>query len=157
MKVLILYDSVFGNTEKVAFAMRDALASQAAVEARRAADVTAAQCSDCDLLLVGSPTRGFNPTKAVKELLRSLPTDALQNSTAAAFDTRIDPAAIKSRWLGKMVTAFGWAAPKIDKQLRKKGANTKLSPEGFIVTDTEGPLQAGELERAVAWAIKTIA
>ena len=26
------------------------------------------------------------------------------------------------------------------------------TPEGFIVTDTEGPLREGELERAAEWA-----
>ena len=31
-----------------------------------------------------------------------------------------------------------------------------MPPEGFFVEDTEGPLQAGELERAASWALKLL-
>jgi hypothetical protein len=32
-----------------------------------------------------------------------------------------------------------------------------MPPEGFFVADTEGPLTAGELERAEAWVRQLIA
>jgi hypothetical protein len=36
--------------------------------------------------------------------------------------------------------------------LKKKGGSEVIAPEGFFVSDTQGPLKAGELERATAWA-----
>jgi len=41
---------------------------------------------------------------------------------------------------------------KIARRLQKKGGVPALAPEGFFVNGTEGPLRAGEIERAAAWA-----
>jgi hypothetical protein len=46
----------------------------------------------------------------------------------------------------------GYAAPRIARALEKKGGNLAAPPEGFFVEDKEGPLKAGELERAAGWA-----
>lgn len=51
-----------------------------------------------------------------------------------------------------MVGLFGYAAEPIAKRLKKAGGKEAAAPAGFIVTDTEGPLQDGELERAADWA-----
>ncbi|MFO7995611.1 MAG: flavodoxin, partial [Dehalococcoidia bacterium] len=68
---------------------------------------------------------------------------SLQGITAAAFDTRV-PA--------KWVKILGFAAGKIADSLKKKGATLMASPEGFFVKGKEGPVKAGELERAAGWA-----
>ncbi len=64
MKALLIYDSVFGNTEKIARAIADGLAAQASVETLRPEQVDPEQLTGWDLLVVGSPTRGFRPTEA---------------------------------------------------------------------------------------------
>ena len=43
MKILIIYGSVFGNTEKAALAMQDALSSESTVETHRASNASTAQ------------------------------------------------------------------------------------------------------------------
>ena len=152
MKALVIYDSVFGNTELVAQAMGEALGSPDEVSALPVGDVKAEQLAGLDALLVGSPTRAFSPTPAVKRFLRRLPGHSLDGVTVAAFDTRMDIEKADSAILIFLVKLFGYAAKPIAKLLERKGGELAAGPEGFFVEDTEGPLREGELERAAAWA-----
>jgi flavodoxin len=152
MKISVIYDSVFGNTEQVAQAIGAALASRAEVDVVRVGDVQPEFWTGLDALIVGSPTRAFSPTPATKKLLSSIPRQGLQGIRVAAFDTRADVAKVGSRILSAMVRAFGYAAEPIAARLRKKGGQESLAPAGFIVEDSEGPLREGELERAAEWA-----
>ncbi len=152
MKTLIVYDSVFGNTQKLA----EAMASSPDIKAVRATDASGLALADCDRLLVGSPTRGFRPTPAITEWLRSLPVGALSGKRAAAFDSRISTDKVKSGALRLMMKKFGYAAPDIEKELKKKGAVIATPPEGFFVDESEGPLSEGEEARAAAWLQKMI-
>jgi flavodoxin len=152
MKALIVYESFFGNTEKVAFAVREALATAGDVRAVRVADVTPADLGGIDLLVVGTPTRGFSAGPATKAWIKTLTAGSLRGKKVAAFDTRIDPADVKSRILPPLVKLFGYAAEPLAQQLRKLGGSDAAPPAGFYVQDSEGPLKAGEIERAAAWA-----
>ena len=150
-RVLVVYDSTYGNTEKVARAVADALASEATAEARQVGAVDPAALRAVDLLIVGSPTQGFRPTQPIADLLKAAG-PGLAGIRAAAFDTRFEAAALTSGALRLLVKAGGYAAPRIGDALRKAGAALILPPMGFFVVDKEGPLKAGELERAAAWA-----
>ncbi|HOU13569.1 MAG TPA: flavodoxin domain-containing protein [Anaerolineae bacterium] len=150
MKTLVVYDSVFGNTEKIAQAMGAALGC----EVRRITEVTPEQLTGLDALIVGSPTQAFQALKPVKAFLKSIPAGSLKGVKVAAFDTRMDVKAVNNAVLTVFAKAFGYAAEPIGKQLVKKGGTQAVSPEGFIVTGEKGPLREGELERAVAWAQK---
>jgi flavodoxin len=149
MKALVVYDSVFGNTEQVAYTIRCSLGSD--VEALRVGDVKHKQVAGLDYLIVGSPTRAFNPTKAITNFLKKMPRDSLNGVKVAAFDTRLDTDDVNSSVLNVFVKFFGYAAKPIADRLRKKGGTLIAPPEGFYVEDTEGPLKTGELERAAAW------
>lgn len=152
MKTLIIYDSVFGNTQKLA----ETMSGIPDAEAVRVTDAKTGDVSGVELLLVGSPTRGFKPTPAVMTWLKALPVDALKGIRAAAFDSRISLDTVKSRALKFMMKRFGYAAPDIEKELIKKGASITAPPEGFCVEQSEGPLKEGEQARAAAWS-KTLA
>jgi flavodoxin len=152
MKALVVYDSVFGNTEKVAQAMGQALGPQAEAQALRVGDVKPEHLDGLDALVVGSPTRAFSPTPAIKAWLRGLPSGSLKEVKVAAFDTRISVKDVDSAILNFLVKIFGYAAEPIGKRLARKGGKMTMSPEGFFVQGTEGPLKDGELERAAAWA-----
>ncbi|MBU4443831.1 MAG: flavodoxin domain-containing protein [Candidatus Marinimicrobia bacterium] len=67
MKVMIIYDSVFGNTEKVAKVMGEALGSHEDVNVVRVTDVKPEQLTGLDILIVGSPTRQFKATPAIND------------------------------------------------------------------------------------------
>ena len=149
---MIVYDSVFGNTEKVACSIGDGLGSNEDVEVLPVGQVTKEKLRGADVLIVGSPTRGFRPTEAISELLNGLPKNHLDGIRLAAFDTRILLDTIGSLIFRFMVDKGGYAASTIAKTLQRKGGDLLVPPEGFIVVDTEGPLKEGELERAADWA-----
>jgi len=140
MKTLIVYDSVHGNTEKIARAIGDAIAGE--VEVHHAGEVNISELDTFDLIIVGSPTHGGRPTPAVREFLKNAPAPAIKGTNVAAFDTRL-PA--------KWVRIFGYAAGRIGDSLKRKGGNLVVPPEPFFVEATEGPLKEGELKRAAGW------
>ena len=141
MKALIVYDSVYGNTEKIARAIADAITPSGEVKVLRVGEANPSELESADLLIVGSPTHGGRPTPAIQDLLNKVP--KLQGVNVAAFDTRIQT---------KLVRVFGYAAGRIAGNLKKKGGNLIASPAGFFVTGSKGPLKEGELERAAGWA-----
>jgi len=152
VKALIVYDSVFGNTEKIAEAIGDSLAELTGTEVEKVSEAKLEQLQGTDLLIVGSPTRAFKPTKAIVDFLIQIPSNGLKGINVAAFDTRISTEDVNSRILNGFVKIFGYAAKPIADKLQKKGGNLAAPPEGFFVKDNEGPLKEGELERAAKWA-----
>jgi flavodoxin len=157
MKVLIIYDSIFGNTEQIALAIGNVLGSQKDVEILHVSNVKPQQLTGMKLLIVGSPTRGFRPTPVIKKLLGKIPVKGLKGVKVAAFDTRISVSDIESRTGRFFVNRFGYAAQPISDRLTKKGGELIIAPEGFFVKGTEGPLKEGELERAAEWARQIMA
>lgn len=147
-KVFVIYDSVFGNTEKIAQAIAAALGTQAIPVSQ----ADAGQLAGLDLLVVGSPTRGFRPTEGISQLLNGLPKNHLAGARVAAFDTRLVLETIESKALRFLVDKGGYAAKTIAKVLVKQGGVLAAPAEGFLVTGEQGPLKDGELERAADWA-----
>lgn len=152
MKTLIVYDSVFGNTEQIAQAIGRGLGAPESVQMLRVGSVTPDKLQGVELLLVGSPTRGFRPTQPITKFLNGLPAAGLQGIKVAAFDTRISVQDVNNRLLDFLVPLFGYAAEPIGKKLAQKGGTPAAASEGFIVKGSEGPLKEGELERAASWA-----
>ena len=149
LKLLIVYDSVYGNTAKIAEALIEGSGIDRASKVYKAMEAAVSDLEDIDLLLVGSPTHGGTFTESVKTFLGAIPAQGLQGMKAAAFDTSFSEETQKG--LAKFVIGiFGCAAPKIGEKLAGKGANV-VAAETFIVLDTEGPLQEGEIERAQDW------
>ena len=141
VKTLVVYDSVFGNTEKVA--QRIATALPGSVKVTRVGGVSPADLGGLDFLVVGSPTLGGRATKPMQEFLNSLPRSVTENLRCAAFDTRIPM---------KFAQVFGYAAPRMAEELSSRGGAAVSGTEGFIVKGRGGPLADGELQRAGEWA-----
>ncbi len=140
MKVVIVYDSMYGNTEKIAKSMGDTIDND--VKVISASDIKSSDLQHIDLLVVGSPTQGGKPTQPIQDFLNRIPDSVIKGIRFSVFDTRI-PA--------KWVKIFGFAAGKMNKALERKGGNSVKSPEGFFVEGTKGPIKDGELERANNW------
>jgi flavodoxin len=157
MKVLIIYDSFFGSTEHIARAIGNALDSQKDVTIIKVTEAKPEHLKELQFLIVGSPTRGFRPTPAIKNFLKSISKDGLKGVKVAAFDTRIAMSDVDSRILPTLVKIFGYPAEPIADKLKKKAGELVIPPEGFFVEDSEGPLKQGELERAVEWGKQIIA
>lgn len=167
MRVAIVYESMYGNTRRVAEAVgagvrrADADAEVQLVPVHEAAQIAP---DGVDLLVLGAPThawglprtntrhgaaeasqRGhgepplepFAESPGVREWLEAVPP---MQVAAATFDTRRDaPAALTGR-----------AAKVIGKRLRAKGARLVAAPESFLVTK-DNHLVSGELDRAHTW------
>ncbi len=72
MKTLIIYESFFGNTEKIAQAISEGLGASMNVEVCKVGDVKPEQIENADLLIVGSATRAFRPSPETKRFLSHL-------------------------------------------------------------------------------------
>lgn len=152
MKVIVVYDSVFGNTGQIAQVIGGALGSGNEVEVCNVSQFSPENLSGTELLIVGSPTRGFRPTEATSNFIKNLFPGALTKVKIAAFDTRISLEELKSPVARFIVKTGGYAAKPIAKKLVARGGFLVLPPEGFFVTDEKGPLKQGEAERAEIWA-----
>jgi hypothetical protein len=161
MRVVVVYESMFGNTKTIAEAIAEGLHEAGEVTLGSVDDLSPDMVGDAGLLVAGGPTHGhgmarpdarhtvtndasyakYGPVLAGQESLRGwlehLPTG---RAAAAAFDTRF----AKPRWL------TGSAATKIGQRLRAKGYKV-IGTESFFVQTTGGPLADGERERAIAW------
>jgi flavodoxin len=155
MKSLIIYDSLYGNTEVIAHIIGMTLKEQGEVKVARLDMLSPEPLAGIQLLVVGSPTQQFRPTAAIRRFLDNIPRDGLHGVRVAAFDTRLTQAEMdKNPPLPFFVHIFGYAAARIAKKLAQKGAQLLLPPEGFFVESMKGPLVQGEVERAEAWARK---
>jgi flavodoxin len=142
MKTLVVYDSVYGNTEIVARAIADALG--ATVPVLRLNEVQVSDLESADLLIIGSPTHGSQATPAMQALMARIGAPAREGARLATFDTRLS-------W--GFLRKYGYAADKIENALKAKGWAPAASQGGFFVRGLrKGPLKKGEVERATAWA-----
>ncbi len=155
MNTLIVFDSVFGNTEQLARSIAQALAANGQVRVVAAAEV--ASVADLeplpDLLLVGGPTQRHGASPNLELFLSRLPRRRLDGVPAATFDTRYR--------MARMLT--GSAAVVAARRLRRAGCRLIAPTESFFIDRDEPPnggkrrhaverLEAGELERARTWA-----
>jgi flavodoxin I len=158
LRFLIIYDSQYGNTEKIAQAIGNCLKENGEVDLLRVGEATPDQLKGINLLVVGSPTQQFRATQTMRTFLSSLPKNGLKGIKAAAFDTRLTQAIIDQNGaLSFFERIFGYAAERIAKKLKEKGCILVVKGEGFFVEGMEGPLSPGELERAGSWAKQLLA
>lgn len=132
-KALIVYYSMFGNTEKIARALAEGLQSGGCeVETAKVDTVKFEEIRDIDLLCVGTPVHAWNISKPAKKFLEQLERQgAFNGKRAFAFDTKM-----KSRMAG---TAGG----KIEKRLKHLGFEIIEPAKSAIVKGREGPLEEG--------------
>jgi len=137
VKALIVYDSRYGNTEKLAKALAAGLESGGLdAEVVKADAVKLEELDKVDLLCVGSPVHAWNASKLTKQFLERLKgLKGLNGKKAFAFDTKI-----KSRISGS-------AADKIEKKLKELDFTIAKPNESAIVKGREGPLEENAEKR----------
>ncbi|MCB0966585.1 MAG: flavodoxin family protein [Ilumatobacter sp.] len=164
MRVLVVYESMFGNTHTVAERIGAGMGAGADVSVLRVGEVFGRELDDVDLVVVGGPTHvhGMSRTmtrasaaeQAAKDVELDLEPDAegpgarewldglghVDGVRAAAFDTRADAPEIIT----------GHASHGIAKRLRKHGFELVAEPESFLV-DKQNHLVDGEDVRAAEW------
>ena len=144
MNALIVYDSQYGNTERIAQCITSTLKDFGQARAIRVDQVYLEELEGMDMLILGCPTQGMRQTPAMQSFIAHIPREMLSSLAVACFDTRFRG----GFWMLS-------AAPAIAKQLHMMRVETVVPPESFYVKamKKEGPLLAGEMERAANWAI----
>lgn len=158
MRALVVYESMFGNTEKVARAVAAGLADRLQVDVVDVASAPAPLTELVELVVVGGPTHAFSMTRpstredAVRQGAEGVPERGVREWLAAlhagphservaTFDTRV----------AKVRHLPGSAAKAAAKGLHRLGYGSVARPESFLVEDVAGPLLPGELDRARRW------
>jgi flavorubredoxin len=132
-KALVAYDSLYGNTERIAKALAQGLESEGVdVSVAKVGMVDFDELAKVDLLCVGAPIHAWNASKPVKDFLERLKTEkgsALHGKKGFSFDTKV-----KSRLAGS-------AADKIEGKLKEIGLTIIRKSESAVVNGREGPLE----------------
>lgn len=147
MKILIVYDSFFGNTQKIAQEISKYFSKENDVKLKKVSDVSNRDLKNLDLLIVGSPTRAFSSSEDIKKFITDL---SIESCDFFVFDTRIDENDAP-KFLKFLMKLFGYADKKMGRILKGKGCKEVHKSEGFFVEDKEGPLKKGEIERVTKW------
>ena len=138
MKALVIYDSNFGNTKRIAETIAEKLGE--GVRVLQVSDFSKKEIEGNELLVVGSPVNGWRPTEKINKFLEGFSNGQLEGIKAAAFDTKFkNPIA-------------GNASKRISKSLKEAGAEIVAKPQSFFVKGSKGPLTDGEIEKAAKWA-----
>jgi hypothetical protein len=168
MKAVVVYESMYGNTHRVAEAIGRGLARAGEVVVVPVAEAELPVVADADLVVVGGPTHAHGMSRAstrkaavdqakadytldpsasgpgVREWLQSI---SSITAAAAAFDTRagMAPALLTGR-----------ASKGIAKQLDQHGFGQVTQPQSFLV-DKDNHLLPGEEQRAQEWGAELAA
>ena len=90
-RALIVYYSVYGNTEKAAKAVRDGLASAGLeAECKKTKDTKPDDLKAFDAIIFGTPTHMEDIPDDVRKFMESLKRVDLRGKQGAAFDTRYE-------------------------------------------------------------------
>jgi len=157
-KALIVVESMFGNTMRVAEAVAEGLSGHLEPEVVLVSDASESR-TDLHLVVVGGPTHAFGMTRqqtradavkqgappggtggGIREWIAGLP-HGRGEVAVATFDTKI----AKARRIP------GSAAHGAARALRRRGYRLVSGGESFYVGDVKGPLLDGELDRARRW------
>ena len=157
-RALVVYESMFGNSEQVARAVAAGAGEVMSVDLR---EVTTAptELGGYDVGVIGGPTHAFTMSRpstrreareqgaargavgtGLREWLAALPAHS-HGGWFAAFDTRV----------GTVRHLPGSAARSAARAARRHGLQELVEPNSFLVEGVGGPLLDGELERAHAW------
>jgi flavorubredoxin len=147
-KVIVVYDSKYGNTklvaETIAAGMREVKGTETVVS--RVKEVDLRRIPDYDVILVGSPNHIGGPTWGIKRFIGRFGKLPLEGKMFAAFDTH----------LGK---DFEKAVKKMERRISEKVPGLKMAAPGLSirVEGMKGPISEGELPKCKEFGKKIAA
>ena len=166
MRALVVYESMYGNTQVIAGYIADGLRGDYEVTLVPVAEATWDLVADADLLVAGAPTHmhGLSTRSTRRMAAQAAAKDGSglrmdpdaggpgmrdwlkdlghRNGLAAAFDTRLNG-----------VPAFtGRASRPIARLLKRHGYHLVAAPQGFLVC-SHGTLLDGEASWARRWGM----
>ena len=144
-KVIVVYESKYGNTKLVAEKIIEGMREVSGVETVLAElkEVDLSQLVGFDAILVGSPNHIGGATRSIKKFIDALGKLNLEGKLAAVFDT----------YLGG---DFEKAVKKMEKQISEKAPGLRLAAPGLSirVEGMKGPITEGELPKCKEFGVK---
>jgi len=138
-KVIVVYESKYGNTKIAAETIIEGLREAQGVDTMliELKEVDPNKIAEYDVILIGSPNHYGGPTKSVSEFIDKLGKLNLDGRHFAVFDT----------YLGKGF--FEKAVKKMEKRINEKVPNLKQITPGLsiAVQGLKGPIVEGELPK----------
>lgn len=139
VKVLVVYDTKYGNTKRVAETIVEGINEIERVEAvlKEPEQMEPAEALDYDLILIGTPNHYGGPTGGIKEFIDGLEKIGLKGKTGTIFDT----------YLG--AGFFEKAVKRMERRINEKVPGLKLIVPGLSirVEKSRGPIVEGELPK----------
>ncbi len=177
VKVTVVYESMFGNTRKVAQAISDGVREAypvAHVECVAVGRASAELIKSTDLLIVGEPTHLCRMTtdfSRKRQISREKKAEA-KGGPPRELEPDAEGLGLRE-WFYQVPRAKKWghaaafdttlgsalaggAGYGIARKLRGHGYELVRNPEAFILDDAYGPLHTGEIERAKKWGAQVV-
>lgn len=159
---LVIYESMYGNTEVIAHAIGRGLSECGGADVFEAGAAPISLPADIALIVAGGPTHAFGMSRpstradaakqaqravisadvGVREWLERVSLGAAQPAVAA-FDTHVEHP--------KLLRHVGSAAAAIERRLSRLGLHVVAPAEHLWVHGSLGPLVDGESDRAQQW------
>ncbi len=144
-KIMVVYESKYGNTRRVAEAivqgMQRVEGTEPTLSEIKAVDPKST--SDYDAVVIGGPNHMGGPTRGVKKFIDNLGKLSLEATPFAVFDTYIRE-------------DFEKAAKKMEQRVHEKAPAMKMmaSVLSIKVEGMKGPIAEGELPKAEEFGTK---
>jgi menaquinone-dependent protoporphyrinogen IX oxidase len=149
MKGIVVYDTSYGNTKKIAETIAETLKeSGIEVDLFYVKDVKKLSAKDYNFLVLGSPTKFGTMSLAIRFFLGKVKSEEWMNKPFTAFDTENPENIERARIENKEWSA----AEKISEKLRDKKMNQLLPVLKAVVFGQKGPLKEGEIDRTKDYA-----
>jgi flavodoxin len=151
VNAIVVFDSLHGNTERIARTIGEALEAHGDVRVLRTTELGPGTTADA--WIVGGPTHRHGMSQPLAAFIAAMPGGSLRGVPVATFDTRYH--------YPRLMT--GSAAHAAAGNIRRTGCRIVSSPESFFVKQGPAPagggkprdedelLEDGELERARTW------
>ena len=140
MKVVIVYETKFGNTKLAAEAIGEGLGEEGHdVLVKYVKEINVDEVKDVGMIVIGSPTYVGRPAGSISKFINKLSDVNLEGKFIAVFDTN----------MGGGEGFLRKAVPKMEKQIMKKIPGIKKAMDGLQVgvSGIKGPLKDGEIEK----------
>jgi menaquinone-dependent protoporphyrinogen IX oxidase len=141
MKVIVVYDTKYGNTELVANKIREGVEAEGIdTDINDVKEVDFGRIADYDAILIGAPVHFGAPSRTITKFIDKLGGLKLKGDWTAVFDTY-------------MKTDFEKGVKPMEARLNEKVPRLKLIVPGLSiqVDGMKGPFVEGELPKCEAF------
>ena len=144
-KVIVVYESKFGNSKLAAEAIADGTREVSGIETvvSELKAVDQSKLADFDAIVIGSPTHIGSATRGIRKFVGNLGKLKLDGKLVAIFDLHMSP-------------EVGRVVGKLEKQISEKAPGLKIAIPGLsiMVKGMRGPIAEGELPKCKEFGVK---